>query len=120
MIGIIELGSHEAAFTSGDYERFFEYAGQRMHHLLDPKTGRPATHTQALTVLANDPVLADAAATALFIAGPERWRGIAENLGISEVLRIDADGTIEMTAAMSARIQLSAANHDIIAGSSRE
>jgi thiamine biosynthesis lipoprotein len=120
MIGIVELGSREAAFTSGDYERFFEHEGQRLHHLLDPNTGRPATHTQALTVLANDPVLADAAATALFIAGPERWRGIAENLGISEVLRIDADGTIEMTAAMSARVQLSATNHDIIAGSSRE
>lgn len=120
LIGIIELGAREAAFTSGDYERFFEHDGQRLHHLLDPKTGRPATHTQALTVLARDPVLADAAATALFVAGPERWRSIAERIGISKVLRVDADGTIEMTAAMSARVQLSTADHDIIAGSSRE
>jgi thiamine biosynthesis lipoprotein len=120
MIGIIALGDREAAFTSGDYERYFEHDGQRLHHLLDPRTGRPATHTQALTVLARDPVLADAAATALFVAGPERWRSVAERLGISEVLRVDADGTIEMTDAMSARVQISAANRDIIAGSSRE
>lgn len=119
-IGTIDLGEHEAAFTSGDYERYYERDGQRLHHLLDPTTGRPATHTQALTVLADDPVLADAAATALFVAGPEHWRDIADRLGIDAVLRVDADGTIEMTPAMAARVQLSERTHDIIAGSSEE
>jgi thiamine biosynthesis lipoprotein len=119
-IGVIELADREAAFTSGDYERYFEHDGQRLHHLLDPKTGRPATHTQALTVLSDDPVLADAAATALFVAGPERWRAIAERLGISAVLRVDADGSIEMSPAMAARMRPSEPNHDIIVGSVEE
>ena len=74
LMGVIELESGEAAFTSGDYERYFEHDGGRMHHILDPATGYPVTHTQAVTVIATDGVTADAAATALFVAGPDQWR----------------------------------------------
>jgi len=65
-------------------------------------------------------VLADAAATALFVAGPDRWRDIADRLGIRAVLRVDANGTIEMTPTMAARVQLSERTHDIIVGSPEE
>jgi thiamine biosynthesis lipoprotein len=115
IIGAVELESGEAAFTSGDYERYFDLDGQRLHHLLDPKTGRPAQHTQALTVIARDGTTADAAATALFVAGPDNWRRIARALGIDSVLRVDASGRIEATPAMRDRLQISAgAASDII------
>lgn len=38
--------------TSGDYERFFEIDGQRYCHVLDPRTGMPATAWQTISVLA--------------------------------------------------------------------
>ena len=120
LLGSLELADGESAFTSGDYERYYERSGQRMHHLLDPGTGRPVTHTQAVTVLADDPVLADAAATALFVAGPDRWLRIADVLGIASALRVDASGSVEMTEAMSARLRPSDADHDMIMGSGRE
>ncbi|HEX9875111.1 MAG TPA: FAD:protein FMN transferase [Gammaproteobacteria bacterium] len=116
LLGVVELDSGEAAFTSGDYERYFDYQGRRWHHILDPETGRPVSHTQALTVIDTDPVTADAAATALFVAGPDRWRGIANELGVDCVLRVDASGEIEMTDAMSARFRSQAGNHDILIG----
>ena len=121
VLGVIELADGEAAFTSGDYERFYELDGRRMHHILDPATGYPVEHTQAVTVIAQDGQSADAAATALLVAGPGRWRGAAAALGIERVLRVDATGEIEMTPAMRERLQAGAgAGSDIIAaGSSR-
>ena len=116
VLGAIELEPYEAAFTSGDYERYFEQDGERLHHILDPRTGRPVTHTQALTVIAHDGTLADAAATALFVAGPGAWREMARALGIDAVLRVDASGAIEMTDAMRDRFQpRTEAASDIIA-----
>lgn len=56
-----------AIATSGDYEQYFEHAGRRYHHLLDPATGAPrAAAARSLTVAAADCMTADALATALF------------------------------------------------------
>jgi thiamine biosynthesis lipoprotein len=116
VLGAIELYAGEAAFTSGDYERYFERDGERLHHILDPRTGYPASHTRAITVIATDGTTADAAATALFVAGPDEWRTMADALGLAAVLRVDADGGIEMTDAMRDRFQPSSeVSSDIIA-----
>ncbi len=108
MLGAIQLRSGEAAFTSGDYERFYETESGRRHHLLDPRSGLPATHTQAVTVIAGNGALADAAATAIFVAGPENWARVAAALGVEYVLRVDASGTVEMTPEMRERISMQA------------
>ena len=115
LLGVVELESGEAAFTSGDYERFYEHGGARLHHILDPRTGYPVTHTQAVTVIAADGVTADAAATALFVAGSDRWRQVALALGIDYVLRVDATGELELTAPMRDRLGRAAgADSDIM------
>jgi thiamine biosynthesis lipoprotein len=108
LLGTITLRPGEAAFTSGDYERFVERDGARWHHILDPRTGYPATHTQAVTVIAPDGVTADAAATALFVAGPDNWERLASRLGIDAALRVDRSGRIEMTTSMRDRFQADA------------
>jgi FAD:protein FMN transferase len=59
--------SDSAIATSGDYEQYFEHAGRRYHHLLDPATASPRIgETHTVTVRAPDCMNADAAATALF------------------------------------------------------
>jgi len=51
MIASIPVSS-DAIATSGDYERFFELAGQRYCHIINPKTGWPVSFWRSVTVLA--------------------------------------------------------------------
>jgi len=106
VIAWLNAENNESIFTSGDYERFYIYKGQRYHHILDPQTGYPATGTTSVTVIHNNAGIADAAATALFIAGPQRWLDIAKNMGIKYVMLIDTQGTIHMNPKMAERIHL--------------
>jgi len=101
VLASIELQGSSCVFTSGAYERFYEYNGQRYHHILDPRTGYPAQRSVSVTVLAQDPTLADAAATALFVAGPERWRTIAASMGVQDVLLVDDSDTAYITPALA-------------------
>jgi thiamine biosynthesis lipoprotein len=107
LLGTLTLAAGEAIASSGDYERFRESdsASERLHHILDPGTGRPVAHTEAVTVIAKDALTADAGATALFVAGPGAWLEVAERLGIEAALRVDASGRIEMSPAMRERFQ---------------
>lgn len=59
--------SNAAVATSGDYEQFFDYGGTRYHHIIDPATAAPTRgSTHSVTVVADDCMTADAAATAVF------------------------------------------------------
>jgi thiamine biosynthesis lipoprotein len=64
------LVSDAAVCTSGNYRRWFEVAGERHSHIIDPRTGRPADAVPSVTVVAADAVTADAWATALSVLGP--------------------------------------------------
>ncbi|MFH1870982.1 MAG: FAD:protein FMN transferase [Pseudomonadota bacterium] len=108
-LATLELHDGEAIGTSGDYHRYFEVAGRRYCHLLDPRTGFPATATQAVTVLmAPGPgagMRSDALSKPIFIAGSD-WRGMARKLGVEAVLRVGADGTVSATPAMRSRVKI--------------
>jgi len=65
--------------TSGDYRNYFERDGQRYSHTIDPKTGRPITHTLASVTVVNPSAMhADALATGLMVLGPEAGYALAE------------------------------------------
>jgi thiamine biosynthesis lipoprotein len=94
----------ESLSTSGDYQRFVTIDGRRYQHIMDPRSGWPVAGTEAITVIAKDATLADAASTALFVAGRD-WPELARALGITQVLRIDDRGQIEVTRPLAARLQ---------------
>lgn len=102
----LEVHDGESVFTSGDYERYFIYEGKRYHHILDPRTGYPTTDAMSVTILHDEAALADAAATAILVAGSKTWEKVAAELGIDKVMLVDSDGNIQMTPAMKDRIQL--------------
>lgn len=104
VLAAIEIRGDESVFTSGDYERYFEWEGRRYHHILDPRTGYPAQGTTSVTVIHPDAATADAAATALFIAGADDWPRIAARLGVESVMWVGSDGKVEMTQSMADRV----------------
>ena len=105
VIASLKIKGDESVFTSGDYERFYDYQGRRYHHILDPRTGYPASELTSVTVMHKSAAIADAAATALFIAGPGAWERIANKLGVDEVMLIDKAGTVYLTPKMEQRIE---------------
>ena len=104
VLAVIEISGDESVFTSGDYERFFEFEGRRYHHILDPRSGYPARGLASVTVMHSDAGLADAAATAIFVAGPEAWPAAAAALGVDRVMVVTAGGAVEATPAMASRL----------------
>ena len=86
-----------AVATSGDYERYFEIAGQRYCHILDPRTGRPAAHWQSVSVVASLCVVAGSCATIAMLMGPDAESFLREQ-GLRYVV-VDADGALRGAAA---------------------
>ena len=106
VLAAIEVSGDESVFTSGDYERFFEFQGRRYHHVLDPRTGFPAQGIASVTVIGEDAALSDAACTALMVAGPGHWPTVAAALGLLRVMVVTDDGTIQMSPGMRDRVAL--------------
>lgn len=85
-----------ALATSGNYRNFFEVAGRRYSHTIDPTTGWPVdNHLVSVTVLAETSMRADAWATAFQVLGPERGMAIAERLNLPVLFVIEHDGQFE-------------------------
>ena len=66
-LGVFALSNLGAA-TTGDYQRFFLHAGERYHHVFDPKSGYPARGKQSVTVVGPETSICDALSTALFVS----------------------------------------------------
>lgn len=105
ILASIEIRNNESIFTSGDYERYYIYNGERFHHILDPATGYPTTDAQSVTVLHQNAGRADAAATAIAVAGSQNWQRIAKRMQIHYVMLVDSKGDIHLTPAMQKRIK---------------
>lgn len=84
-----------AISTSGDYERYFiDGDGQRLHHILDPASGRPARGLVSVTVMTSRGMDADALSTGLFVMGPKEGMALANRLeGVSAIM-IDEGGQV--------------------------
>lgn len=106
VIAAVETSGDESIFTSGNYERFYDYKGHRYHHIIDPRNGYPSQGALSVTVINDNAATADAAATALMIAGPGDWAAVARRIGVDKVMLIDEQMTVYLTPAMAKRVEL--------------
>ncbi len=80
---VLELQDRAMA-TSGDYRNYYEIDGRRFSHTLDPRSGRPITHSLAsVSVIHESATWADAWATALNVLGPEAGYALADAEGLA-------------------------------------
>ena len=67
-LGVLRLRNC-ALSTSGNEEQFFDHAGRRFSHIIDPRSGWPAEGVTSVSVVAPTCALSDALATAFFVGG---------------------------------------------------
>ncbi len=76
-----------ALATSGDYRNYFEWEERRYSHQIDPRTGWPVQHElTSVSVIGANCKLADAWATALMVAGPDRAERLAREHDLQVLL----------------------------------
>lgn len=91
-----------AMATSGDYRNYQEIDGERVSHIIDPRTGHPVGHRLA-SVSVIDPlcVRADGFATALLVLGPDEGFRLAEELDLPALFLVrQEDGSFRQRATL--------------------
>ena len=87
-----------AVITSGSYQRFFTEGGQKYHHILSPKTGRPVNNgLLSVTIVCEDGTLADCLSTAMFVLGPQAALNYWRTYGGFEMVLVKSDGHVILT-----------------------
>jgi FAD:protein FMN transferase len=88
---IVQLDA-AAVTTSGEYRHYYDRAGRRYSHTIDPRTGRPVEHNLAsVVVIGPTSMHIDAWATAFNVLGTQQGHALATKLDMP-VMFIDVDG----------------------------
>ncbi|MCB0227017.1 MAG: FAD:protein FMN transferase [Anaerolineae bacterium] len=89
---------HQALATSTIARRRWRHNGQVKHHLIDPRTGRPAqTDALSVSVMAPRTVIAEVYAKTALILGVERGLAFLQSLPHIEGLIVAADASVHQT-----------------------
>jgi thiamine biosynthesis lipoprotein len=105
LLGVVAVAGTGVVASSGDYERFFFHEGQRQHHVLNPRTGRPASGVHGVSLVARDVAAVNGLGAALMVKGPQAGRALAQRMPGLAVLIAAQDGGVWQSAAMSALLE---------------
>lgn len=105
LLGVVSLAGGGVVASSGDYERCFFSEGQRLHHVLNPRTGRPTSGVHGVSLVARDVASVNGLGSALMVQGPHAGRFMAERMAGLAVLMAAQDGSVWQSPAMSAVLQ---------------
>lgn len=83
-----------AVETSGSYEKYVTFNGKRYSHIIDPRTGYPATGIVSVSVFAKTTEVADALATGVFVLGVEVGLDLINQLKGIECIIVDEKGVV--------------------------
>jgi len=85
-----------AVSTSGDYERYFidDKTGERIHHIINPQTGRSASDVISVTILASSGAFSDPLSTTVFVLGVRKGLALVNSLPDIDAVIIDKQGQV--------------------------
>lgn len=78
-----------AVATSGDYEQYFIYKGEKYAHTINPHTAKPIKGIKSVTVISSSAELSDALSTAIFVKGCDKGIKFANQLPNTHCIIID-------------------------------
>ena len=85
---------NSAVVTSGNYEKYVKFNGTLYTHIIDPRTGYPATGILSATIFTSTAELADALATSIFVMGVDTGLDFVNQLNGVECIIVDKDNKI--------------------------
>jgi thiamine biosynthesis lipoprotein len=85
---------NSAMSTSGDYERYFDEGGVRYHHIIDPRTGHPASKVRSATILGPTATETDGMSKTAFVLGPEKALEIINRMPQYDAIFVTPEGKI--------------------------
>ncbi len=93
-----------AVSTSGDYERYFidDESGERVHHILNPKTGKSASAVMSVTILGEFGLDTDPLSTAVFVLGVDKGLDLVNLLPNFDAIIIDISGKVHYSDGLAA------------------
>ena len=98
--------SDHAFSTAGDYERSYVVGGKRFHHIIDPRTGYPATACRSVTIWAPSALVADEIDDAVFILGPKKGLALVESIdGVGAVV-VDAKNNVWVSKRLQGKLEV--------------
>jgi len=80
--------------TSGNYEKYLMFKGEKYSHIIDPRTGYPTKGINSVSIFAKDAELCDALATAIFIMGRDSGIHLINQIPGVEVVVVDGENKI--------------------------
>ena len=89
----------QALGTSGSAAQSFYHLGRRYGHILDPRSGQPASQLLSATVIARSAAVADALSTAFYVMGLDATRAYCERSDDVSAMLVTAasrSGAIEL------------------------
>ena len=92
--------------TAGDYERSFIAGGKRYHHIIDPRTGYPATASRSVTIYAKDALTADALDDAVFILGPVKGLELVESIDDAGAVIVDGQNRVFISKRLEGKVKI--------------
>lgn len=105
---------NKAVVTSGAYEQCFFHRGERFHHIIDPRTGKPSrSGLISVSLIGDEAVTLDALATGICCLGAEAGLPIVRRYGISAVFVTD-HGRVQITPDLQGQISFDGSNHALL------
>jgi thiamine biosynthesis lipoprotein len=83
-----------AVETSGNYEKYVTFNGKRYSHIIDPRTGYPASGVVSVSVFAKQTEVADALATGVFVLGVDVGLNLVNQLKGIGCIIVDDQGKV--------------------------
>jgi len=96
LMGTLKL-KYGSVVTSGNYEKFVEIDGKRFSHIIDPKTGYPATGISSVTVMGPEAEMANGFSTALIVLGEQAGMALMSRHNDYQCIMVTDQGTIVTT-----------------------
>lgn len=93
----VYLADNEQLVTSGDYQQYFVANGEFYHHIIHNETLFPERYSRSVSIVTNDPALADLYSTAIFCMTIEDGKEFVNGIEGLEAMWFDLDNKIHFS-----------------------